>query len=232
MKSTQADAHVKAYRAHVDAALARVGGLSNPSKMPSFGYSIPARFCNVGSILARTDGTTCSDCYALKGRYVMPNVDAAMVRRFEALKSTTWVSDMVTVLSDERTMSRSGNDPRFFRWHDSGDLQNLAHLRAIVAVAEALPSVRFWLPTREYKLVSLYRDMGGSFPVNLTVRVSLPRIDQSPEALLRIGQPTSGVHSQSEAFGEACKAPSQGGECGDCRACWEPSVAHVSYAKH
>jgi hypothetical protein len=234
-------AHVKAHRAHVKAALARIGGLSNPAKMPSFGYSLPATECNVGSLLAKVDGTTCSDCYALKGRYIMPCVRHAMERRLRAIFSRpalrhviseTWVRDMITVLSDERTMSRSGNDPRFFRWHDSGDLQNLGHLRAIVAIAEALPTVRFWLPTREYKLIGLYKDQGGTFPSNLTVRVSVARIDQAPDALVRIGQPTSGVHSQSEAYGEACKAPSQGGECLDCRACWSPDVAHVSYAKH
>jgi hypothetical protein len=29
-----------------------------------------------------------------------------------------------------------------------------------------------------------------------------------------------------------CPAPSQGGKCGDCRACWDPKVKVVSYGKH
>ena len=46
------------------------GGLSKPSKMPSFGYSISARACNVGAKLRKVAGSVCSKCYALKGFYV------------------------------------------------------------------------------------------------------------------------------------------------------------------
>ena len=28
-----------------------------------------------------------------------------------------------------------------------------------------------------------------------------------------------------------CPAPSQGGQCGDCRQCWDPKVKVVSYGK-
>ena len=29
-----------------------------------------------------------------------------------------------------------------------------------------------------------------------------------------------------------CPAPSQGGQCGDCRQCWNPEIKNVSYWKH
>jgi hypothetical protein len=32
--------------------------------------------------------------------------------------------------------------------------------------------------------------------------------------------------------GANCPAPSQGGECGDCRKCWDPKVKVVKYGKH
>ena len=72
----------------------RTGTLSNPSKMPCHGYSIPAIHCKIGSLLAKKRGTVCSNCYALKGRYVFPNVQAAMEKRFNAvMNSPTWVED-------------------------------------------------------------------------------------------------------------------------------------------
>jgi hypothetical protein len=66
---------------------------------------------------------------------------------------------------------------KHFRWHDSGDLQSLEHLRKIVAVARRLPGVKFWLPTREYQTVEAYRRGYGVMPANLVVRYSAIRID-------------------------------------------------------
>ncbi len=53
------------------------GTLSKPSKMPGWSYGIPAKECKVGSKLAKIPGTVCHGCYALKGCYVFPNVQAA-----------------------------------------------------------------------------------------------------------------------------------------------------------
>ena len=54
------------------------GGLSAPSKMPCHSFSISAKRCKVGSKLRKVVGSTCNKCYALKGRYVFPNVERAM----------------------------------------------------------------------------------------------------------------------------------------------------------
>ena len=62
-----------------------VGSLSAPSKMPCSGYSIPAKECGVGSRLVNVENSTCSGCYALKGRYVFPNVENAMYNRYNSL---------------------------------------------------------------------------------------------------------------------------------------------------
>ena len=39
-----------------------VGGLSKPSKMPSYGYSLSAFKCKVGSKLRLVKNSTCADC--------------------------------------------------------------------------------------------------------------------------------------------------------------------------
>ena len=60
---------------------ASVGGLSAPSKMPSYAWSISAKRCNIGSKLAKVEGSVCHKCYALKGRYMFPMVQNAHLRR-------------------------------------------------------------------------------------------------------------------------------------------------------
>lgn len=209
-------------------ALALVGGLSNPSKMPCFGWSTPAQRCQVGSRLRAVAGSTCSSCYALKGQYVFPNVRDALERRYGLLmdalsdvqKCETFVDAFVTLLADVE----------YFRWHDSGDVQSLAHLELIAEVALRTPGCMHWLPTREYRYVRQYLDTYGAFPLNLTVRLSMHMVGQKPPSW---GLPTSGVHvTGGDVYGAACPAYTQGGYCGDCRACWDPDVEHVSYPKH
>lgn len=199
----------------------RVGGLSNPSKMPCHGYSIPASTCKLGAMLAQVKGTTCSGCYALKGMYRLKTVKAALQKRFDSLGSDTWIADMIRVIAWKE---KSG----YFRWHDSGDLQSIEHLQKITAVCEALPSIKFWLPTREAGIVKAFLAAGGVIPSNLTIRISATRVD-SPAANIA-GLTTSGVSSDESKA--TCIAPKQNNECRDCRACWSKDVLHVNYKKH
>ena len=76
-----------------------VGGLSKPSKMPGHGYSLPARECKAGGKLRQVENSTCSGCYAMKGRYVFPNVQAALYRRFAAIRKPLWAETMAEILS-------------------------------------------------------------------------------------------------------------------------------------
>src|SRR2546427_672055 len=47
------------------------GGLSKPSKMPEYGYSIPANRCQVGGRLQEIRGSVCHRCYARTNRFTM-----------------------------------------------------------------------------------------------------------------------------------------------------------------
>ena len=62
------------------------GGLSAPGKMPEGSYNLPARACLTGAKLVMVRGSTCSGCYALKGRYRFGNVQKALNRRLKALE--------------------------------------------------------------------------------------------------------------------------------------------------
>ena len=201
-----------------------VGGLSNASKMPGWSYGLPAAECKVGSLLRKVKGSTCSGCYAMKGRYGMPNVQEAQYRRLDLLtKSPIEWGDAMVELLRRKYANKSGAD-RVFRWHDSGDLQGFWHLALIVGIATSLPDIQFWLPTREAALVRQFTRI-TPFPPNLVVRVSAAMVNGKVPDF----EHTSGVDDPS---GFQCPAPDQGGKCGDCRACWSPDVSHVSYHKH
>ena len=200
-----------------------VGGLSNPSKMPCMGYSLPAQECMTGSKLREVAGTTCSICYAHKGRFRFPKVMGAMYRRLESIREPLWVSAMAELIR------RTGNG--YFRWHDSGDLQSTNHLQKIVDVCLKTPEVMHWLPTREYQVVQRFIIDGGVIPENLNVRISAHMVDGPAPAIIGFtgsivssGEPPEGVHT--------CPAPLQGGKCGDCRACWDKGVDLVNYHAH
>lgn len=211
--------------------MATIGNLSNPKKMPCHSYSLPAKLCHVGGKLRKVAGSICSKCYAFNGCYVFRSTVLAMARRYaivtacenDPTRAEAWVAAFVRILGRKRN--------NYFRWFDSGDIQSLTHLRMMAAVAERLPRVHHWLPTKEYGIVARYLREFGSFPGNMCVRVSAPMIDgPAPTGL---GLPTSGVHTDPRripAGGFECRAQTNGGHCGECRACWH--VPHTSYHLH
>ena len=195
-------------------ALKIVGGLSKPSKMPGWAYGLPADECKTGGKLKLIPNSVCSGCYADKGCSVFPVVQAAQYRRLAAIRSPLWVGAMALLINSKKS--------KYFRWHDSGDVQDEEHLLKIFAVAKLTPGTRHWLPTRE-AWTSKYL---SAVPDNLTLRFSIPMIDQ----------PASGNWANTSTVvsdqGRTCPAPDQSNECGDCRACWDGDVKNVAYGKH
>lgn len=204
-------------------ASAIVGNLSHTSKMPGPSFGLSAFDCKTGSKLREKAGSVCASCYARKGQYTWPNVRTAHTVRLAAVMSAltdtqaraTWVAAMVTLL----------RGVAHFRWHDSGDLQSLAHFRLIAEVCRATPDTSHWLPTHEPRFI----DRQG-IPSNLVVRVSAPMMDSpAPSTYAN----TSTVHTSRAPQGShVCPAPSQGGACASCRACWDATVSNVSYHAH
>jgi hypothetical protein len=195
--------------------------LAQTSKMPGHSWSISARKCLTGSKLAQVAGSTCSGCYALRGRYNFPNVKNALARRLAGFNSPGWSAAMVVLITD------SGD--KWFRWFDSGDLQSVEMLTKICAVAALTPRVKHWLPTRELGIVQDYVARGGMVPDNLLIRVSATMVDGSPT---RAWLHTSTVHTVVTKDLRVCPAPTQGNKCGQCRACWSKKVSNVSYHLH
>ena len=165
--------------------------LSNPSKMPCKGYSLPATECKTGSRLRRKVGTVCSDCYACKGCYQFSNVQGTLYKRFEAIRDDRFVDAMVTMI---------GSDA-FFRWHDSGDLQDIDHMLKIIEIAERTPHTKHWLPTKEKGLLMELYKAKIVIPDNLVIRYSMPMIDQKPRSILGGINTSHSVSSEEHATG-------------------------------
>jgi hypothetical protein len=217
-----------------------IGGLSAPSKMPGYSYSIPAQDCVTGGRLRLVADSVCEHCYAYDhGRYGFANVKRAQRRRARRLRRPQWVAAFAELLN-----RRAASQP-FFRWHDSGDLQGTWHLANIVRVAWLTPDVNHWIPTREYATVGQYiaeREAAGVpraliFPPNLTVRLSVHMIGGHVPTFPRFKDLTAIVVStvnRGDEYPDAhvCPSNTQGSSCGDCRACWTRDVRHVTYPYH
>ena len=189
------------------------GSMTRTSKMPGLSYSLPAWECKTGSKLRKVKGSVCASCYALKGNYTRYKaIKAAQYVRRESLKHPLWTAAMVAQVKRQK----------YFRWHDAGDVQDLDHLNKIFEVCRLTPNTNHWMPTRE----AWVKEHLPRSPKNLVIRFSPPMINQrAPESWPNSSMVIDkGYHT--------CPAPSQGGQCGDCRQCWDPKVKVVSYGKH
>jgi len=220
-------------------ALQIIGGLSNTKKMDCFSYGLPALECKTGSKLRKIPGSTCYNCYAMKGCYVFPDVKKAQYRRLKSLKRSTWVRAMAAAINSKKST--------LFRWHDSGDVQDLDHLNKIFEVCKLTPTKRHWLPTRE----AWIRDHAKRFPKNLIVRLSMPMVDQAPAgswdntstvsssatskscAAFRTDK-TRTTHSLADfnAMNKKVKKELDLGHCGSCKKCWNKKISNVNYSRH
>lgn len=220
-------------------ARAIASSLGGNTKMPGATYGLDAWKCKVGDKLASVKGSVCFGCYARRNFYkwYWPAVKARHLRQ-AAISHPLWAEAMIVLIRD---FVRRGGE-RYFRWHDSGDLQSLDHLESIVDVARATAHVKHWLPTREYGIVAQYLREGGDIPSNLCIRLSAHYIGERPRVPAELlGLPTSTVHAEERApvrgFGRVnasieCRAYTRDNSCGSCRACWTPGVQNVSYLAH
>ncbi len=220
------------------------GKLSVVTKMPGYSYGLDALACKRDEELMVKEGSVCSGCYALGGWYQFPSAAKARGFRQNAIHDPKWVGAMVTLIKARCV----GKDKSWFRWHDSGDLAGVWHLRSIVSIAYQTESVKHWLPTREMEMVNDYlelveNDTADPFPPNLVVRLSGDFYDK-PVDLQGFNNlkhlTTSTVHRftgipvefarRSDSI--ECLAPTRDHKCGSCRACWSPDVRNVSYVFH
>ena len=155
------------------------------------------------------------------------NVQDALERRFNAWHSNRekWVDAMIYIMHNKKHIVDAG----VFRFFDSGDIQGEDMLNDMNTVAWASPNIRFWLPTKEYKLISKY---DTEIAPNLVIRVSAPTVDKDFNHTYDYISTVYNKDNLHMANGHICPAPKQGNQCGSCRACWSDKVSEVSYVSH
>ena len=243
----------------MDIALARLIALGSrtatlgvPSKMPGFSLTLPAEACRLGRRLAENPLSICSQCFGVGAWYRVDYVIAAHRRHLQRIIHPRWVDAMETLILYHYDFDAAD----CFRWHDVGDVQNVQHLMKIAEVCRRTPEVRHWLPTHEPYIVLGYLNFVRAkrippIPSNLCIRISANLIGEPPEHIPGLERfPTSTTHL-GRGHWRAIRVPGQSkpfecpsyqnsksgkinsvGECGACRACWQPKVRNVSYSIH
>lgn len=211
--------------------------LTAASKMPGAAWSLPAiRSCPGAKFGAgQICGTSKKDpkthnCYATKGLHRMPNVKNAFDVRYRWTLECM-ASDAGLLLFVETLVSAILHDGRkYFRIHESGDMFNARYVRAWIEIAQRLPDVQFWAPTRCYHGATARTILPALIELN-----ALPNVSVRPSAL-GINDPapvvpglSAGTGVKSDGFN--CPASLQGNACGDCRQCWDTDTA-VYYHLH
>ena len=199
-------------------------------KMPGSAFPTSTEKCGVGSKLKLVPGSVCSKCYAYRLEKYRANVRQGWLDNWT--KTETMINENMDLWCEgivyqiNHFLKRTNE--HYHRWFDSGDLESVAWLIAIARVARLTPKVMHWLPTKEKAIVLEYKKK-HRIPKNLIIRVSSAMIDGEP---LKGFKNTSTVHKNKDPHGHVCPARSQGNQCLNCRACWNPKVKNVTYHQH
>lgn len=178
----------------------------------------------------------------------VPGIGRSWRKRMQGLRHPQWIEAMTYLLTAGKyaTGKHSGvvGEQRYFRWHDSGDLQGVWHLRNIVEVCKRTPKTLHWLPTRETVILREFlKDDGtgkpGVIPDNLIVRVSAFKVDAAPNLVHVPKHELTSTVDMDKKPGEIVKGsfPCQArddeqGRCNACRKCWDKKIKNVSYKAH
>jgi hypothetical protein len=110
-----------------------------------FAFNLPA----VDTCPGRS--AACSACYAQRGRWSFPKVQAALRRNWEASRDPFFAERMMREIRRRRA--------RVVRIHASGDFYDSRYLRAWARVARNCPWVKFYAYTRSWRLPGLREEL-------------------------------------------------------------------------
>lgn len=212
--------------------------LTEARKMPCNSWSLPAGKACPFAFYA--EGAICSDCYAQKGSYrCYPNVARAQDIRFEWTRECMRTEDGRNEFVRYMTAAIRATNLEYFRVHDSGDLFSPAYTWCWVRIARTLPDVKFWIPTRSWRPLTMTKispSVKAEWEFALLALSAEPNVTLRPSALFfnapapRVPGLAAGSTAALEGF--TCPASRQNNMCGDCRACWIDRDTPISYHAH
>ncbi len=179
------------------------------------GTTCPGSFDGRGNIV-----DACEGCYAKGGNYRFPRVNNVRQYNRKDWKRDDWVFDMMTELDNDR----------YFRWFDSVDIYHPELAKKILLVCKNTPWVKHWIPTRSYKVQSIYRILIKlSALSNVVVRYSSDSVEGGYEH----------IHGSTIIPSTTCDDRQlticmsyKTGRCNGCRNCWNKSIKIIAYPAH
>ena len=114
-------------------------------------------------------------------------------------------------------ISKAVKTQRFFRWHVSGDIVNLAYLAGMITVAQVNPNTQFLAFTKAYQIVNAAIAAGAVIPSNLHLLfsaspgVAMPNPYNIPECHINFADPALNTFHGCAGYIHYC-----GGNCTEC----------------
>ena len=219
--------------------------LSEPSKMPCYTWSISAFDTCPGAVnnnaaysgylkdypkfresMQKSDQVdVCKGCYAQYGNYSFPAVIKHREYNEQDWQKADFVKRMVFTIK--------GNDMKYFRFFDSGDIYCVELAEKILEICKACSDTKFWIPTRSWKIMAIRKvlDSIRNLP-NAMVRYSSDSINGKTIPFRWNSTVVPNNLTKSKKNFLVCQAFARDGKCGDCRACWNKNVKTIAYPAH
>jgi hypothetical protein len=207
------------------------------SDMGCWSFSLPPGKEGACPMAVTGPNSICGGCYAMLGRYNMPNVLNAQWIRF------MWIKSLLETDEGQRefelTMIDSINrhvKNRYFRFFDSGDIFCPQLADSLYNICNTLSHIQFWFPTRSYWAKSKRWQTAlqnlASLP-NVALRPSALYYNQEAPILDGYAHGTTVVTSIDMDIAKLCPKTVNGGSCesNNCRACWDKTGA-IAYLVH
>lgn len=110
-------------------------------------------------VTCRPDAPCFATCYARKGRFSFSHNKDLLSKNLDM-----WLH---SPMDFERDVTIAAFHSRFFRWHSSGDIPDMAYLEMMNRVAKNLPNTSFLCFTKKYELVNEFIKRNGGLASNL-----------------------------------------------------------------
>jgi len=110
-------------------------------------------------------------CYALRRRFLFPNVIDGAKIRYKLSQQPNFVDKMIAKIHRKK--------PEFFRFHSSGDFYSADYVKKVIEIAKQCPDTLFRTTTRRRDLTKVLQEL-NELP-NFIVRESLDTQRQIPK---------------------------------------------------
>ena len=173
---------------------------------------------NIPPVLTcRRDAPCSSLCYARKGTFNYKNVVKSHMDNYIAYNE-----DQKGFFKEiNKTLNNDVVIYKYFRWHMSGDIEDMKYLYGMIELAKKNKKTKFLAFTKKFDLVNMYLEVvDEELPKNLKIVFSAWDKDfkvDNPHNL-----PISYVNFKNKSLNPSIpeNAKKCSGDCSNCRICW------------